>query len=72
MPRKARVEVSVAVEVIYHFQKDLLNGVLPPYTNGFYTNVANDLEGKWNRHDVYINLREDRRKLKNKVSKDWE
>lgn len=67
MPRKAKVDVLEAVDAICIYGDELRNEKLPPYTNEFYTKVAASLQNKRTRHDVYINLRENRRQLRTKV-----
>lgn len=67
MPRKSKVEVSAAIDAICIFGNELKDGKLPAYTDDFYTKVAQALENKWNRHNVYINLKENRRELQTKV-----
>lgn len=67
MPRKAKVDVSDAINAICQLGSILKDGNLPAYTNAFYAEVAKLLDGKWTGHDVYINLRENRRDLKTKV-----
>ena len=67
MPRKPKVEVSEAINAISLFGNCLKDGDLPAYTDDFSAKVAKALNGKWKAHDVYINLREDRRKLRRQV-----
>lgn len=67
MPRKSKVDILDAVNAVCLFGDDLKNGRLPAYINNFYTKVAEALGNEWSRHQVYINLREDRRGLRSKV-----
>lgn len=75
MPRLCQVKVSDALDAICLFKTDLIdlrNGNLPPYTHEFYKKVAQALKDKWKAHDVYINLRENRRELMSKVCKEMD
>ena len=67
MPRKPKVEVSDAINAISFFGNCLKDGDLPAYTDDFYAKVAKALNDKWKAHYVYINLHEDRRKLRRQV-----
>ena len=68
MPPPARVELLDAIDAVYSlFPPSLRNGEIPAYSDQFYKDVSNALNGKWTSHNVYINLLNDRRGLKTKV-----
>ena len=69
MPRPAKVSVTDAVDAICLFGEIIENGILPEYTHEFYKKFSSKLDNKWSAHDIYINLRENRRQLRNEVFK---
>lgn len=69
MPRAAKVSVEEALTAICELSEDLKDGSLPPYTHEFYQKVSQLLNRNWSAHNVYTNLRENRRSLKTEVFK---
>lgn len=62
MPRVSAVSVNEAVSALEMFSDILLKDRnLPAYTSKVWQDISNCLNNKWNAHNVYINVRENRR-----------
>lgn len=68
MPRSSTVSMDEAVAALEMFSDDLLrNETLPAYTSKIWQDISNCLNNKWKAHNVYINVREDRRGILTKM-----
>lgn len=62
MPRVSAVSVNEAVAALEMFSDTLLEDRnLPAYTSKVWQDISNCLNNKWNAHNVYINVRANRR-----------
>ena len=63
MGRPAAVSVEDAVAVVKTYIQHFLTNNFPAYTSQVWRDMSAALDGKWSAHNVYINVREDRRSI---------
>lgn len=63
MPRPAAVSKQAAIAVVKQYMQHFCTNSLPKYTDKVWKDMSNDLQGGWNAHSIYTNVREDRQIL---------
>jgi hypothetical protein len=63
MPRASMVPLADAIKVVEDYIQHFEKQPYPAYTSHVWKNMSKSLQGRWNPHNVYVNVRQNRRSI---------